>query len=133
MGVPANTAAFIYNITNTRVSCRFGEIDEIKYIHKGVPQGSVLSPILYNIYVGDLNSNTNSKIKTLQYADDIVIYTDEYPVNKGLALLKSDLSEKSKYLHSLGLDISTNKTQLCVFSHKNKENTSRNYNGACPV
>lgn len=65
----------------------------------------------------------------MQYADDVMIYTDKYPVKDGLSLLESDLNKKSKFLNNLGLKISADKTQLCVFSHKNKESYTRKYSG----
>lgn len=99
-------------------------------MRKGVPQGSVLSPILYNLYVGNLESiSSSTEIKTLQYADDIVIYTSSYPVDKGLSLLESDLQIKATYLNNIGLNISAEKTQLCVFSYKDKENKNIEYIG----
>lgn len=85
---------------------------EIRYIHTGVPQGSVLSPLLYNLYIGDFNSDPASEVKTLQYADDVVIYTDKFPVKDALPLLKEDLEIKASYLHNLGLNVSVEKTQL---------------------
>lgn len=99
-------------------------------MRKGVPQGSVLSPLLYSIYVGDLDSaSSNANVKTLQYADDIVIYTDTYSIVEGLSLLKSDLEHKASYLSNIGLNVSAEKTQLCVFSLKDKENKIVEYIG----
>ena len=41
----------------------------------GVPQGSTLSPTLYNMYVNDMPRYNNDFELTLQYADDVTILT----------------------------------------------------------
>lgn len=75
------------------------------------------------------SESSDPAVKTLQYADDIVIYTNVYPVDNGLSLLKTDLEHKASYLNNIGLSVSAEKTQLCVFSHKDKENQIIERNG----
>ena len=39
-----------------------------------IPQGSIPGPMLFNIYVNDLQDNLNESVTSFQYADDTTIY-----------------------------------------------------------
>ena len=41
----------------------------------GVPQGSILGPMLVNLFVSDLQDHLPSSISSFQYADDTTIYS----------------------------------------------------------
>ena len=47
-----------------------GQCSRLRRLKNGVPQGSVLSPMLFNIYIYDLPDTTSSKYG---YADDLAI------------------------------------------------------------
>ncbi|RVE50092.1 hypothetical protein evm_005298 [Chilo suppressalis] len=63
---------------------------------RGLPQGSILSPLLYNVYTYDLESYIAGRANILQYADDLVFYVSgssiielSQSVSNVLTLLKS--------------------------------------------
>ncbi|XP_070517903.1 uncharacterized protein [Cardiocondyla obscurior] len=61
LDVPRNVCRFVFNLCSSRqATCRFGNIDEVFWLYKGLSQGSVLSSLLYTLYVteiDDINSN----------------------------------------------------------------------------
>ena len=62
--------SFLSNRTQTTVvgGCQ----SEVCSVTSGVPQGSVLGPLLFLIYINDLPDNISSKIRL--FADDCIIY-----------------------------------------------------------
>ena len=53
-----------------------GSTFDISSIESGVQQGSVLGPLLFLIYINDLEANIKSRIKF--FADDIMIFSVDH-------------------------------------------------------
>ena len=61
-------------LTNRKQFVNFGGFtSKCEKIDIGVPQGSVLGPLLFLIYINDLQNNTN--LKVLNFADDTLLYS----------------------------------------------------------
>lgn len=89
----------------------------------GVPQGSVLGPLLFLIYINDLPSNITSTIRL--FADDCIIYRKiRSPAD--LLALQRDLDHVTAWCSSWQMSLNTEKCKLMTFSRK-KSNSSFNY------
>lgn len=93
-----------------------GSISRFYSAPSGVPQGAVLSPILFNIYVCDiLRWNPLPRdVKVFQFADDIKIYT-VFDINDCFTKsehLQQAMNHISDYLFSLNLDFNPQKSHV---------------------
>ena len=85
----------------------------------GVPQGSILGPLLFVLFVNDLpNAVEESSINT--FADDTAIYSaDSNPKVLG-DRMERDLGRVTNWIHSNGLSLNVAKTQLMVLSRRGR-------------
>ena len=58
----------------------------------GVPQGSVLGPLLFLIYINDLPDGINSLCKI--FSDDISLFSKVYDIHNSASKLNDDLEKK---------------------------------------
>lgn len=73
-------------LTDRHFQVRFGSsVSNIANINAGVPQGGILSPILYNIYAADQPTSLNTTVA--EFADDkAIIAIHEDPISASLNL-----------------------------------------------
>jgi ribonuclease HI len=85
---------------------------------KGLPQGSVLSPLLYNINGADIDLVLTPGVSILQYADDIVLYKSGRILQEMQESLQSSLDAIEVFYSDLGLNISSDKSEIVLFSKR---------------
>ena len=86
---------------------------ETKSVSICVPQGSILGPLLFLIYINDLPSVTPI-FHMLMYADDTTLYCNLNGVNSEVNI-NNELSKISEWLSSNKLSLNVKKTKFMVF------------------
>ena len=90
----------------------------LRRLKNGVPQGSVLAPLLFNIYTYDLPSTTSRKYV---YADDLALLHSSGDWKALEGTLSQDMATLSAYLQTWRLKLSHTKTVTAAFHLHNRE------------
>ena len=106
---------FILNRTfQTRVK---NHLSSIKHLMNGVPQGSVVSPTLFSLFINDIPLPTkNSSL----FADDVAIWSTGKSPNFIHRVLQTQLQTIAKWANKWGISFSPSKSSAIIFSNKTK-------------
>ena len=91
-------------------------------IYAGVPQGSVLGPTLFILYINDIFSIVNGVHMTM-YADDCVVYYANNRLQSVINLLERNLDYINKWCVSNRLRMNSSKTKVLYTSTKYTPNS----------
>ena len=81
----------------------------------GVPQGSILGPLLFNLYINGLPSIVQSNM--ILYADDSVVFASGNTFQEACSKVQSDLNGVDIWCRYHKLSINVNKTKAMSFGH----------------
>jgi len=93
-------------------------------IKRGVPQGSVLGPLLFTIYINDLPLVVK-KCSVIMYADDVILFYSGKTREEVQLALQADLDRITRWSKINGLTISTEKTKAMIFYPPRRTCTSQ--------
>ena len=99
------------------------EISSLFPCRKGVRQGCNLSPLLFNLFIADLEQHLeadeaggvdliHSKLRLLLFADDLVLLSESPEA------LQSSINSLSKYCLKCSLQVNLTKTKVVCFSRQ---------------
>ena len=123
-GISGNLLEFIKHYLQNRHQRVIlnGTKSDWKKIYAGVPQGSVLGPLLFLVYINDLTDNISSQMRL--FADDSSLFTRIEGVDQTHEKLVKDLKTVTTWAHQWKMvfnpDMSEQAIEL-IFSVKRKK------------
>ena len=92
---------------------------DTKHITCGVPQGSVLGPLLFLLYINDL-PNISNQLPFFLFADDTNIYSEANNLDEIQEVMNEGLKLLRDWLIANRLALNVSKTNFTIFSPPNK-------------
>ena len=98
-------------------------------VQMGVPQGSILGPLLFILYINDI-VNLHVECETFLYADDTAIFFKSTDCPELHHKIANSLPKISQWLHSNLLSLNESKTVYQVYNnHKTDIGLQIKFNG----
>lgn len=119
-------------LSNRNQICDYdGVCSEPMQISCGVPQGSILGPLLFLIYVNDMPAAVNCKV--ILYADDSSLLVSGRNISQIQDTLSDELSNISQWLLDNRLSLHVGKSECILFGTKHKIKKAPEFKVTCTV
>ena len=92
-------------------------ISNVRTVGHGVPQGSILGPLLFLLFINDLHRHDEYNDGIVMYADDTVIICTSKTVNSAKEKINNTLLHIDKYCKNNLLFLNTSKSKIMIFPH----------------
>ncbi|GBM26851.1 Putative protein in type-1 retrotransposable element R1DM [Araneus ventricosus] len=107
---------FIFHYLNNRTVSFSNEIVTIsRACFRGCPQGSVVAPTIWNIYINPILERNNTSFYTQAFADDLALIISGRTARELEANTNIALAEIAQHLQEIKLSLSVHKCQALVF------------------
>ena len=90
---------------------------ELKVINCGVPQGSILGPLLFLLYINDL-TNVSSLFMPILFADDTNLFCTGTDLKEIIRLVNGEISKIYAWVSANILSLNIDKTNVMLFTQK---------------
>ena len=90
-------------------------------LQNGVPQGGILSPTLFLIFINDIQRQISKRVYPSLYADDLALLCTEEELGIAKIRLQTTLNGISKWASDWGLSVDKTKTTYTAFTLSTKK------------
>lgn len=132
-GIRGNSSQLFRSYLSNRKQYVFGKTADgqsfksnLQIVKRGVPQGSILGPLLYIIYTNELSGIVGD---TVQFADDTTIVFSESKNKNVSGKIFNGLSLLENWFTSHNLLLNVDKTKLIKFQYSKEQESHIFYNG----
>ena len=121
-GITGDTLLWIESLLSDRQQAVIvnGSQSTWRPVTSGVPQGSVIGPVLFLLYINDINVNIQSKMRL--FADDSVIYRDIH-CEEDHSILQQDLHTLADWSSTWLMEFNIQKCATLTITRKRKPST----------
>ena len=88
-------------------------------VNIGIPQGSILGPLLFILYINDLH-NVSDKLTLLQFADDSSFFVSGRSLPELFNVLQNEIVKIREWLNNNKLSLNISKTNYMIMTNQKK-------------
>jgi len=92
-----------------------GHVSALSDIRMGVPQGSILGPMLFLLYINDM-SRCSPKLNFIHFADDTTVFLSGTSVDGVVEQVNTELEKVEDWLYSNVLSLNVTKTSYMIIT-----------------
>ena len=117
INIPRYLIHIIQSLSNRTFQIKLnGSLSSLRYIRAGVPQGAVLSPLLFNLYIADIPKSPNTSISL--FADDIAVFSAHRNVKYAYCNLIKHITSLERWFLKWRIKINVAKSCVVPYSWK---------------